>query len=389
MRRTLAATVIGMAVFASLHTNAQETVGATVKTLRLEDGQTYEMPSIVRCKDLVVAGTATLIASGTTTDVGTDPSSIQVGCESVTFESGAVLETWSNLILHGDQISGNVAIVGLRNRAGDDGAPITESSDKLDGADGTPGASGGNGRDAKRNHSARAGGNGSNGGNGAVGADGSNGAPGGTGEFNVNIELYALNFDGLGTVVITSDGGVGGKGSDGQDGGHGGNGGAAGNGGNGGAGNDWGHDARRGGDGGNGGNGGDGGGGGNGGDGGAGGNGGKIVVLISEDENGRGIRPASATLENFGGEGGQPGVHGLGGKGGNGGSPGAGGTGGDGGIWHADDPNGNGGRPGAPGKRGEDGDDGAWGAKGKKGEVIENVIGYGHIDNPPIIDWGD
>ncbi|TCA58089.1 hypothetical protein E0H71_00360 [Rhizobium leguminosarum bv. viciae] len=335
------------------------------------------------------------------------PNTIQLACDEIVFEDGSNLQTWSHLRLYGGLISGPVTVTGLRNRNGASGSPITTTGDSLNGKDGADGSNGGDGQNAGSSLSrgiyhASAGGNGGNGTDGTpaggeVRADGpragrlhaKDGNSGETGEHNVCITLQTENFDGKFPVSIDAHGGIGGDGSNGQDGGKGGNGGNGGFAGKGGDSDTIGGRSEHGGNGGSGGNGKNGSDGGDGGNGANGGDGGSIEVTIQEDQDGKGVRPATGTkLMAPGGEGGKPGIGGRKGLRGIKGIGRLGGAGGDGDhrIYNSANPGGAGSN-GVDGQDGQDGQNGIWGLKGHDGEIVENVFGYGTVKTPNPVDW--
>jgi hypothetical protein len=371
-----AAPILGLVNVAE---SADQVIRGALKDIILLPGQAYVFGDQIRCRKLSVTGDVAVRHEADTKSLAT-----------MEFASDAQIRTWSNLTWFGGVITGPLAIYGLRNRTGADGAPITQSGQALNGQPGAGGGNGGNGSDARTDFQgdwgSESGGAGGSGGPGTDGKNGANGNPGKSGETNVAITVHTLNFDGENQVRIDLSGGKGGNASDGQNGGNGGAGGNAGNGGSGGKANTV-HNASNGGGGGNGGRGGDAGDGGNGGNGGVGGDGGRIEMIIDEDVNGKGRRPKGASLVNFGGDGGAPGIAGKGGVGGPGGAAGAGGPGGNGQLWNGSASPGGGGAPGKKGNDGHDGTNGQWGKKGAKGETVENILGYGHVSKPTQVDW--
>jgi hypothetical protein len=397
--------LLACSVCAPLPAISQEvTIGGAVREI-VSEGSSLTFTGPTRCEKWTISGRVEIrsfdesrqerLSSSHSNQCGQMnlPNTIKVACDEIEFVEGAELATWSNLLLYGGRINGPLRIVGMRNRAGDSGAPIDRSPSELHGDDGDDGRDGQNGRNAGTSlrggkYSARRGENGGHGQHGGHGKAGAHGSAGGLGENNVCITVHTENFDGENPIFVTAAGGAGGDGSDGQTGGNGGRGGAGGHGGNG-----WkrrcnrravrARRARR-----QRGNGGDGGNGGNGGDGGAGGDGGRIEVVIQEDESGRGTRPARGLkLTSDGGHGGLPGVRGNGGAGGPPGPRGHGGRGGDGSLIYDPANPGSAGRNGQPGRPGEEGVDGSPGARGLDGEIVENVIGYGRVNTPSPVEW--
>lgn len=392
-------------VYAPLPATSQElTFGGAVREI-VSEGASLTFTSPTRCEKWTISGRVEIrsfdesrqerLSSSHSNQCGQMnlPNTIKVACDEIVFVEGAELVTWSNLLLYGGRINGPLHIVGMRNRAGDSGAPIDRSPSELHGDVGNDGRDGQNGRDAGTSlrggiYSARRGENGGHGEHGGHGKAGAHGSAGGLGENNVCITVHTENFDGENPIFVAASGGAGGDGSDGQNGGNGGRGGAGGHGGKGGNADAIGGRSQHGGHGGNGGNGGDGGNGGNGGDGGAGGDGGRIEVVIQENESGRGTRPAHGfKLTSDGGHGGLPGVRGNGGAGGPPGPRGQGGRGGDGSLIYDPANPGSAGRNGQPGRPGEEGYDGSPGARGLDGEIVENVMGYGRVNTPNPVAW--
>ncbi|MET4423858.1 hypothetical protein [Bradyrhizobium sp. RT3a] len=396
MRAAQRSLIVSLGVFtpivclADVARPADDVIRGAVKDVVLSPGKEYVFGEQIRCRKLLVNGDIEIRHEADKKEVTETPHTITLACDSIELVADAKIRTWSHLRWFGGAIKGPLTIYGLRNRAGADGAAITQSGQALNGQPGASGGNGGNGRNARTDlqgdWGSEGGGAGGSGQRGTDGKNGTNGNPGLSGEANVAITVHALNFDGQSQVRIENSGGRGGNASDGQNGGSGGAGGSGGNGGSGGRANAA-HSASNGGGGGNGGRGGDGGDGGIGGNGGAGGDGGRIEVIIDEDVNGRGVRPSGAALVNFGGDGGAPGIAGKGGVGGPGGAAGAGGQGGNGQVWNGAANPGGGGAPGLKGNDGRDGKNGEWGKKGKKGETVENILGYGTISKPTQVNW--